>query len=386
MNKCVIRIQRGRIGENLYAMALFIYIFASCFFNRGISTVTSSLLEDSSQLYIISCLVSFLLLAIKTIVYSTKKDFPTIAMLVLLMFLSFIFSQNILLAIGLIFVISGKNVDFDRIIKIEMIALSICIGAVAFMAVKGFVTHITYINGGEISAAYGFINPNTFAAALFEVCMMALYLQRKKMGVWTTIGIFMIAVGNYALSKSRTPFFISCFVCSILFIYVFLKANKIRLKVRWDKIIGFGVFFFAGLFFITIKFNIDFFQKNGSLLSSRLGLIYSYYKQYGLSLLGKPIVTQAGRTLDVAYVYILLAFGLVFFFLFLYCYIKLIMFYAQKKDYVTILIIVAYLIYGIAETTLLRVEFNFTLLLINLIVWSPKEKLKENAKKLIHIT
>ena len=80
-------------------------------------------------------------------------------------------------------------------------------------------------------------------------------------------------------------------------------------------------------------------------------------------------------TLDNAFVYLILGFGIVVSAIIAILYIGSILKAVKEHEYIILLLFVVYLIYGFTETALIRFSYNFTLVFTFAFVW------KENFSK-----
>lgn len=377
MSQQRIIVRLGNVDNELFKLALSIYVILSYMFNNSITYIPTMLGGGADNYQTIGIVIIAALLILKVFQHLEKADLIKLFILLLLAVTSFITSGTIFMLVFLLFLMAGKNVDVDEVIKADFFIKIFCVALVIGLSKAGIIyNYIQFKNGSQVSAL-GFKNINILSASIFEIALMYLYLKRDRINMVRTGLFFCLGLINYYMTESRTPFYTAIIVTIVLCFYVLFKRyietirNFLGKGVITGVIIGFTILSFV------LAFYLDFLDNRGDLFSYRLSLVYSFVKQYGITLFGQHILTVAGRTLDVGYIYILLAYGVVGIILFLFAYIKALQFWLKEDDVVPIIVIFAFLLYGMGETILFRIEFNFSLLLIIPALWMGHNQEKD---------
>ena len=113
-----------------------------------------------------------------------------------------------------------------------------------------------------------------------------------------------------------------------------------------------------------------------STIWSRINQSLVYYDYYGLSWHGRVLMDRnsagapAGMyTLDNGYMYLLLGFGVFAFFLFLSGEMCLVFRASQDREWMLLIILVLYLLFGMLETSFIRPHCNLFVLLLAEVLW-----------------
>ena len=97
--------------------------------------------------------------------------------------------------------------------------------------------------------------------------------------------------------------------------------------------------------------------------TNRIRLQSIYWKKFGMSLWGKDISALTSRfVLDSAYIRCLVAYGIVFSVVFCDDYVNILHKANKVGNNRLIILIIFFLVMGFAETSMLRVTFNITIL------------------------
>ena len=114
-------------------------------------------------------------------------------------------------------------------------------------------------------------------------------------------------------------------------------------------------------------------------MSNRLLYSHEYFNNYGFSLLGQPVdfseITTRAYTIDCAYIYLAIRFGVVLAFLFPYMYTKICQKAIQMNRLDIAVLIVTVALWGISETYYFRVQYNFSLLLMGMFLFTDCDQL-----------
>ena len=190
----------------------------------------------------------------------------------------------------------------------------------------------------------------------------------------------MLDIFIYLTCYSRT----SCvLVISILIISAIAnKTDVIRLNghsIIERILIILPIAILASSVICTIFYNDNWLGTLNKLMSNRLLYSHEYFNNYGFSLLGQPVdfseITTRAYTIDCAYIYLAIRFGVVLAFLFPYMYTKICQKAIQMNRLDIAVLIVTVALWGISETYYFRVQYNFSLLLMGMFLFTDCDQL-----------
>ena len=256
-------------------------------------------------------------------------------------FLAFLFVNALLIKIvagyskpiyWAIFLTGAKDVSFEKILKTYfVVSLSIVVYAFAASMLE-IIENLQYESTNRgIRNSFGIIYPTDFAAHIFFLMLVFLYLKRDKTKIHNYILCLFITVFVYCFCKTRLDS--TCMVLLIaghMLIRYGKKRKKYHLRNRERKSL-FTIFgmcsmpiAFAFMYFLTelynlglpIAYDIDYW------ISNRLRLQSYAMAEYGIRLFGQYIkmVGNGGSEIlpsdyffiDCSYYFIILQYGLIF--------------------------------------------------------------------------
>ena len=285
---------------------------------------------------------------------------------------------------------SAYNVKIRDIVKTLFFTQLAALLTAMTMALTGVVDNITYRRGDSSALRYsmGFYHPNTLAQKVFQLCVMYVYLLGRKLRLPHIALVALISVVVYYITDSRTALFMSLYLILMLLAYL-LSVRKVwpfyRLSERGMRLLRF-VFFAAAALSVAISLtastvNYARFLSVGDTLMSRVTQMQLYLSAYSLkpfgqylyyagSSLSASIRNENLYTLDNSYMYLILGYGVVT----TAVYLALMFFTLRKavreKNYLILIILSAYALYGLTETLLLRLSLNFSLMLMAAALWN----------------
>lgn len=298
-------------------------------------------------------------------------------------------SQNDMLEPFYWFMAAAQHVNVKDIIKKLYRVQIIVIALVILLALTGIITNeVVKRTDGELRYALGFDHPNTTGIMLLQVTGLSFLLNYRKHDIkkyWIYIPTVAL---SYFGADSRTSSYLMVILLIISIILdvsrrgIFKKALVRVLRHAVLITIVFVLAVFAAIFgYIRIG-------VSDYTFGTRLSLALNFYKYYGVKLFGQKIVLgiQDKRfintmyTLDNAYMYLLLAFGLLAFIAFLVIYIKTVRDNILEKRYGVVILLLIYLLVGFSETALIRLVMNFTLIFMFESVWKKHKNKIESQK------
>lgn len=254
---------------------------------------------------------------------------------------------------------------------------------ICILCISGVVSMGAMVKSGHSRVTYcmGFSHPNMLAIKIFQLVLLYWIMKRGKLKIWDYAGIFVVNVIAMILTESRTVFLLLLLLLFCTFVY-----GKIDTKRITDRVIGkiqkINIIVYVGTIGLSSLF-FGFFQGTDfsflNTLGSRISQSILYFKYYGISLWGQPLMTHISDpetakkyglyTLDNGYMYLLLGMGIIVFLFFLFLQTgNLIWLYSKRKsEYILVYLI--YFLLGFLETYVLRLSMNFTLLYLFCFIW-----------------
>lgn len=327
------------------------------------------------------------------IIYKRFKisSFLEVILSVCVCVLVFIYADNLILIKDLLIIVASKDINIDKNLKFNFVVRTLMLLVIVTLFYLGKTDDYTMLRGDSVVRnGMGFGHPNTFAGVVFSVFMIWCYFKIKKMK-WYDFGIGILLIGLIdGLCNSRTSEMVMAIALFLMLIV------QIKPKFFFCHIVK--MFVYLEYFILTILSMIAAYLysignpigiKLDTLLTGRLRLAGLFFKEYGISLLGHRITFVSSRVaiqentltwvLDNLYMYLLIHLGIIVFVLVFVIIKKCIDILYTNKNVGGILVIVSYMIFGLAETGMIRFEYNAFLVLCTL-VFSQKK-----VKKKLHI-
>lgn len=233
-------------------------------------------------------------------------------------------------------IICMKGMDFDRMVKFDVITRISCTIVLYLLSVNGLVQNlIIRRTDGTIRYAYGYGHANRLGAAIFLICLYLFYLRRGKMKKLYDLAYPLLGIWfTYSVANSRTAT-IGIIVIFAINVFPFLKNSKARdvFSKYQSMLIKIAV---IGLILLVFGFTI--FYQSGNmrmsflnrLFNSRIELGNIFWQYYDITLFGsqsriytwddilsnKASVSNLG--IDILYLMVLFRYGIVTFAIYLY--------------------------------------------------------------------
>lgn len=348
-----------------YSLICFNYISSSVLFMKNYH----NLLAFFSMLFL---LLTFILQSNKY----KKNSLLFILIAILLGFFSYIFSGDNAFLIMVLLIISAKRINFDKVVKFDLIIKIIFVLFVLLLYKYGGTEYIfRYRDDGTKRLAMGFGHPNVFGAYLFYICMCICNLKYKNMKIKDYIILLICLYVSHFICNSRSS------EISILLLIIFSFFSncfeKIIFKRKILKYLPFVCFIISILLSQLYLYNncIALFLDN--LLNKRIYYSAIVSKNVGLSLFGYNLSNIVTYGLDNAYLNIFYQYGIFAAILLFYCIFRVII-YAQKKyDFKLLMSMFVILIYAIMEKFSFHIEYNVFLLTISNLIFFKLESSDE---------
>ena len=392
------KIKVSDISSTMYYMALAIVIVANILF---IESTAETILGVNVGVWLDICdNVSKILLISRFALLERydRKEILKIIVLFLFAFISMTASGGSrLLFVSILFIITSKNVSFNKIVKVTLIANTLGLCITFLLALTGNIdaNAVSRIyDGSRVVTRFslGFSQPNYLGSHLFIICLCLIYLMFKKMSLKIGALILVLDAFIYLTCYSRTSFIL---VIAILVVTSLAnRMNQIRVNAYRpvEKIlVWFPVIVLILVMICTVFYNENALSLINNLMSNRLRYAHEYYLEYGFSILGQPVdfseITIRSYTIDCAYAYLAIRFGIIWTLAFTYAFYRIEKEAVKKQRLDIIVLIVTTTLWGLSETYYFRIQYNFVLILIGALIFSNGDKLlSEESESIDEIT
>ena len=380
------KIRRSDISCKMYYVALAVEMVANILFVE--STMVSFFHIDKSVWLDLCENICWILLFTRAAIFEkyNKKEVIAIILLLTLTSASMIMSGGShLLLNSILFIITSKNVNFRKVVKVTLFANALGVGITLLMAITGLIeaNAVSRVYDGTrvvMRFSLGFSQPNYLGSHLFVICLCIAFIWFKKMSTRASITLVILDIFIYLTCYSRT----NCvLIISILFISAIAnKTDVIRLNghnIIEKILVILPIAILVSIVVCTIFYNDNWLGTLNKLMSNRLLYSHEYFNNYGFSLLGQPVdfseITTRAYTIDCAYIYLAIRFGVVLAFLFPYMYTKICQRAIQMNRLDIAVLIVTVALWGISETYYFRVQYNFSLILMGMFLFTDCDQL-----------
>lgn len=353
----------------IYILAIYyvVYFFgATNFFHEyEFLAITASKIQKYLRLV---CCVIFLIYF-----YLYKKEKKQLIYFVLFilyyLFIKKFIRSHLLFDLFFIPLFLSQFINKERLCKVLLIVSIVCFAIIATSHQLGYIHTESYSRLNLIRHTFGFVHPNTlgFIVLLFSFLLI---LRKEKVNIKDIVYIIFLMIFTYLFPRSMTPTFLMilllCFLCLVYFygdaIYKYFSSKR-----RKDILFYYVVFIILATLFITYFISItgfgkEFFLQLPGSINARFELGNIAYERYGLSLFGTPIISVFPDpekniteyfTVDCAYFYIPINYGLVTFISYLFFILFLIRQAVIKGNFKSVFVLLLIVFYGVSEIVII---------------------------------
>ena len=340
------------LGEILYWL-----FFGSLFLAKGLGFYDGQAVFKLILVFALGCLLVKL-----CIEKYTLAEYFRILFVVVLTGITYLTSGEKGLVLCGLMMIGIKYVDVTRVFKLGTVIWAFSFAAITISSLfrmedTVFKVHDKLGLGHIIRWSLGYPHPNVLQVSYFVLAILILYVLgerfRPKHALWLFAGNLL----TFLYSVSYTGFII---FMALIIGRLYLYYRK-RLCIV-EKGLLFLIYPVCALLSLLapVKITGELFVFLNKLLSTRMELGWRYLKPQNYSLFGLRVaeITDASHTMDNAYLFAFIAYGIVPFAI-LSLGIMYAMFYFLKKDkYLEVLIIAAILVGGLTEPFLFNTSFK----------------------------
>ncbi len=333
------------------------------------STVFPSILQYMEYL---SAALAFLVIILNFVLrkYSWKAV-TAYGLLAVVTGLSAYFSANrtfilIFLVLGAAYGQSGK-----RILTVSAILTAAVIFAVVLCSQIGLSQNVTWYRWGgdlaedKVRESLGFIYASTGASLYFGFILQYVFLRKDRMRFWEYAILEIVQVFFFLKTDSRLPFYFGTAVIILFFIESLFKNHWLftrHLKALIYAVPGIFCIIAVGGYFLFDPSS-SFWNKINGFLSNRMSLGADALSEYGVKVLGQPVIwigNGSGKIngvynyVDCSYLQILIQYGILFLLAIMVLY-TIGMIHAYKtKDFWLVALFTVICVYSITEPYLLN--------------------------------
>lgn len=310
--------------EFIYLLSYSLWLTAS--FIENLSLLSQFL---NHNVFALIRLVALLLLCIKEF-WTLKIDIRTILGYLFLFLGLIIWVKSGVSSIFdiIFFIIAFKQCDFSKILKIQLVIMSVLTLLTIVSAYVGLIDNRIYYQLGRFRLSFGFAYSTFLPQVFLFMCLMYTQLRKSKMRLIEIIGLLAINLILFLLTNTRNPFILVNVYLIFIFLYNFSAIiRKVAGKIA---IILIPIFVFSGFvsYFFSKTYDASkFYTFLNTMLSGRLILGNSALLNYRIepfgqkvSLIGKATIEYGNVSvfdtynyIDSSYLQILVSYGYVFF-------------------------------------------------------------------------
>ena len=387
--------------EMLYLICLSVYIITFTLFGEGSILSYIPFMKWDQYMMFLYIIKGLLCLKIVFDIVEEPRIILVTALTGVVGFMVYSHNPSYSILAMLWFLCASRNVRPRKITECLFLSHLSSFLIMQILCISNIIPFGKVVKGGHTAVSYalGFSHPNTAGAKILQIVMLFWLLRKGRLTLIHYMGLIAVMIGVKVVTDCGTV----VMLLGVLLIFTVLYNTQRVTGFLYRKIIivrnlflvaYLGILGATTTFFCICK-NEKMFKVLGT-VGSRIIQSIKYYKYYGLSLWGQPLLyyklnpdeaKKAGLyTLDNGYMYLLLGLGVVLFTYFIFLHVGTIwwMFQRKRLDYVILYMI--FFIYGFFETQIIRMSMNFTLLYLFGFVWDyygtkKSVRISENGNK-----
>lgn len=365
-----------QLSELLYLVYIFLMLFS-----KGIG------LYDGQLLYKVFFVLAIGVLFAKFCIteHSLKEWIFIIALIILTMVVYFNCKEKGVI-ICILTILAMKDVSVDKVFKTGMWTWGIVMWAniiyhLLNLDASGYKVHEKLGLGHIFRWDLGFSHPNVLHISYFVFCGFIVYNLDKKYQWKHALGLMLGNLFIFLYSVSYTGIVVVTLYLAMS-LYVNIRKEISRVEYLIMKLV-FPVCVLLSLL-SPLLLPLGIFSILNKIFSNRLILAEYYLVPENIKLFGNNLenITTHVLTMDNAYVFSLVIYGIVIFALILVSYVTLIHFCTKQKKSKELVLILCIVIAGITEPFLFNTSFkNLTLLFLGNFLFESIGKEKKQVKR-----
>lgn len=355
-----------------YVFTMFYYMFSNV------------LIVQDYRKYIIA--FTYGLLFFNIIIQSRKYSYKSIFIIAIILIISIISwrkSKDNRVMVMILFLFSMKNIEFDKVIKVDLKFKLFFIIAIVLLYKLGYTDSYYMVrDNGMIRSSMGFSHPNVFGLYVFGCICDYVYLCYRKS---KRINYLLLIIVYILVSRSADSRTAQMGIISIILFYNIFKRFDFNKKI-FIKLLPW-LFLILGTISYTVGSTYDrnnmVLRKVNNLFSTRISLMNDFLDEYEVTLFGNQLDIVGTRdalkyhiktkALDNAFVKILLMYGLLVYILYAIIFYVIIYFCIKKGNNILLLLTFIFLFYGLMENALYQINHNIFILYFSNILYSDEK-------------
>ncbi|KRL87446.1 hypothetical protein [Ligilactobacillus apodemi] len=321
--------------ENLFCGAFFVWcLYMALFITTNYSAKLGGMLQ-----YIMVAFAIGIIIIKELFTLSEIKEYSFFRFSLMILFLLVVIkimghSYGTIFLSSMLFVISARDVSFDKILKAFIWVVLILFLLTIVGSKIGLVSSMYSAQNGRYRNSLGFSYVSFPSQYAFFFTAACLALKKKSISYWSLIGLLILDVYIYKNAVTSSPFVLSMALLGYTFVVKILKTN-IMVKFTFTRAIATCTFILAPLclWWLCFKAPLALFTEVDKFVNNRLQLSVDGIKNFGVSLFGQKIsfitLDSVGRFssnynyIDSSYFQNLVVNGIVFtaFIIFLFTYV-----------------------------------------------------------------
>lgn len=360
--------------KNFYIFTFILWYSTEILFNTTLKTIFG--VEINKVNNVVNWLI-FALLMLQIVFFQTynKREIIITVGITLPIVIATILSGSKQILSAWMFIVAAKNNKLDKIIDTAYKILLIMIPMIIFLQLFGIIDDYTMMRGNIQRYSLGFSHPNQLGLRVVQLILCHCYVNRDKLNFRRFSYIFLIVIFIIKIPNSQTAYISLMVFLILLFIYKYIENQRQLYMNLYMKSLMVGVLLLnlLSIFFSYIDVNkyVILSQLN-NWMSARFSWCHKVWQIHGVSFWGQKVYVFAdevkslgmsGRLwLDNSYASILLRYGILVFLIFSISYLYLLKNMVVRKEYVLVIILFLYSLYGIMENGLYMVTHNIFLI------------------------
>lgn len=276
----------------------------------------------------------------------------------------------------MLFLLASMNIHIEAVVNIYFVVALVLTLVTVGASVIGVIDNYAYVVSGSTRLAFGFIYTTDFAAHVFYLCLAFAYIVREKINIIYMLLPAVLSVVVFWFTKAKLDTILMITVTILMAFYRYGNLNFLN-KKKW--LLGFFPFAMMLVSIICSYFynaNSQVFSKIDTLLTNRLAMGHLALYEYPIKFFGQYIsqhgsgglsfdtgLTTHGANLayffiDSSYIKMLLAFGIVFFILYLFGMSRSIFLNLNQHNYLLPILLGIICVSSVIDQHLLEIAYN----------------------------
>lgn len=278
----------------------FIYFFFSIYITILLLNNTSIFLSNDILLIIIKIIRYICYVAFSVKIFIDWKNGSNITWSIILLgilsILIFLFAHNKNIILLLLALISLRNLNINRLIKITFNIFTFIFLITVILSLIGIFPDWIFYRGNIVRHSLGFLYPTDAIGIYLEIIIMFFYIRKSKSSFTELLVLETINVFLYKYTDGRLSFILISTILGILLLRKFKFIRKLYNYNIIQKTLKILCYTLPIVLFISYNClavlylnNNNFAIKINELLSNRLKYTSEAYENYGVSLFGENI-------------------------------------------------------------------------------------------------